>query len=138
MFDSRARGNAAAVITREVEKEEKVKTRSRATLCLTMAILGAIMLSSAIGCATGSATEVTIFTGGTGGTYFPLGSRYAELLNEYGDDIDASAVTSGASVTNCRAIGTGECRQRSHKTMWPTMREKASTCSMRRYPNCAV
>ncbi len=87
-----------------------MRIRSRATLCLTMVIFGAIMLSSAIGCTPGSATNVTIFTGGTGGTYFPLGSRYAELLNEYGDDIDASAVTSGASVTNCRAIGTGECQ----------------------------
>ena len=87
-----------------------MRIRRRATLCLTMAILGTMILASAIGCAPGNATEVTIFTGGTGGTYFPLGSRYAELLNEYGDGIGASAVTSGASVTNCRAIGTGECQ----------------------------
>lgn len=73
-------------------------------------ILTAVVLAGAAGCAPGSATEITIYTGGTGGTYFPLGSRYAELLNEFSDDIEARAVTSGASVTNCRALGTGECQ----------------------------
>ena len=53
-------------------------------------------------------TEVMLYTGGTAGTYFPLGSKYAEMLNKYSDIIDASAVTSGASVTNVKAIEKGE------------------------------
>ena len=78
---------------------------------LTLAIVVTSLLAGVTGCAGGGGkTEVTIYTGGTGGTYFPLGSKYAELLNQYSDNIDASAVTSGASVTNCKAIGTGECQ----------------------------
>ncbi len=52
-------------------------------------------------------TKITIYTGGTAGVYFPLGSKYAELLNKYSKDIEATAVTSGASVTNAKAIGDG-------------------------------
>ncbi|MBE9505607.1 MAG: TAXI family TRAP transporter solute-binding subunit [Chloroflexi bacterium] len=78
---------------------------------LTLAVVVTSLLAGVTGCAGGGGkTEVTIYTGGTGGTYFPLGSRYAELLNQFSDNIDASAVTSGASVTNCKAIGTGECQ----------------------------
>ena len=70
-----------------------------------------VLLAVTAGCAGGGGkTDVTIYTGGTGGTYFPLGSRYAELLNANSEAIDASAVTSGASVTNAKAIGTGECQ----------------------------
>lgn len=49
--------------------------------------------------------EITIYTGGTGGVYFPLGSAYAEILTKNG--ISAKAVTSGASVANAKAIGDG-------------------------------
>jgi TRAP transporter TAXI family solute receptor len=78
---------------------------------LTLAIVVTSLLAGVAGCAGGGGkTEVIIYTGGTGGTYFPLGSKYAELLNQFSDNIDASAVTSGASVTNCKAIGTGECQ----------------------------
>jgi len=53
-------------------------------------------------------TEVMLYTGGTAGVYFPLGSKYAEMLNKYSEIIDASAVTSGASVTNVKGIEKGE------------------------------
>ncbi|HIH73047.1 MAG: uncharacterized protein PWP49_1546 [Thermococcaceae archaeon] len=52
--------------------------------------------------------EITIYTGGTGGVYFPLGSRYAEILTK--NDIPAKAVTSGASVANAKAIGDGNAQ----------------------------
>jgi len=68
------------------------------------------LLAGTAGCSGGGKTKVTIFTGGTAGVYFPLGSKYAELLNKYSDGIDATAVTSGASVTNAKAIGTDECQ----------------------------
>jgi TRAP transporter TAXI family solute receptor len=54
---------------------------------------------------TTQAQEITIYTGGTSGVYFPLGSKYAEILNKNG--IKAKAVTSGASVSNAKAIGDG-------------------------------
>ena len=54
---------------------------------------------------------IKIYTGGTGGTYYPLGSKLAELLNKYaGDVIDASAVTSGASVANAQALAAGDAQ----------------------------
>ncbi len=55
-------------------------------------------------------TQITIYTGGTSGVYFPLGSKYAELLNKYSKDIEAKAVTSGASVTNAKAIADGDAQ----------------------------
>ncbi|ASJ01852.1 C4-dicarboxylate ABC transporter substrate-binding protein [Thermococcus profundus] len=51
---------------------------------------------------------ITIYTGGTSGVYFPLGSKYAEILNKNG--VSAKAVTSGASVTNAKAIGEGKAQ----------------------------
>lgn len=53
--------------------------------------------------------KVTIYTGGTGGVYYPLGVKLADLLNKYaGDKITASASSSGASVANARALGSGD------------------------------
>jgi TRAP transporter TAXI family solute receptor len=49
--------------------------------------------------------QITIYTGGTGGTYFPIGSAYAQVLSQNG--IPAVAVTSGASITNILAIKSG-------------------------------
>ncbi|MBN1856683.1 MAG: TAXI family TRAP transporter solute-binding subunit [Dehalococcoidia bacterium] len=78
---------------------------------LALILIISALLAGTAGCTGASGkTGVTVFTGGTGGTYFPLGSKYAELLNQFSDNIDASAATSGASVTNCKAIGTGECQ----------------------------
>ncbi|MCD6558391.1 C4-dicarboxylate ABC transporter substrate-binding protein [Thermococci archaeon] len=55
-------------------------------------------------------TKITIYTGGTSGVYFPLGSKYAELLTKYGTVVSAEAVTSGASVANAKAIGDGNAQ----------------------------
>ncbi len=53
--------------------------------------------------------KVVIYTGGTGGVYYPLGVKLADLLNKYGGGrIAASASSSGASVANARALGTGD------------------------------
>lgn len=73
-----------------------------------MVVISSLVVGSA-GCTSGG-TKITIFTGGTAGVYFPLGSKYAEMLNNHSDKIDANAVTSGASVTNAKAIGTDECQ----------------------------
>ncbi len=53
--------------------------------------------------------ELRIFTGGTGGVYYPLGTKLAEMLNKYsGGRIKATASTSGASVANARALAQGD------------------------------
>ena len=54
---------------------------------------------------------IKIYTGGTGGTYYPLGTKLAELITKYsGGAIEASAVTSGASVANARALKSGDAQ----------------------------
>lgn len=80
-------------------------------LGLVALLVFALVASGCIGSGgNGSKTseEITIYTGGTSGVYFPLGSKYAEILNKNG--IKAKAVTSGASVTNAKAIGEGRPR----------------------------
>jgi len=86
----------------------RVATRSTRRILLP-ALAVASLLAGTAGCGMIGDTDVAIFTGGTAGVYFPLGSKYAELLNAYSDNIDARAVTSGASVTNANAIGRGDC-----------------------------
>jgi len=52
---------------------------------------------------------LSIWTGGTGGVYYPLGVKLSELLNKYASDIiTASVSTSGASVANMRALAAGD------------------------------
>jgi len=49
--------------------------------------------------------EVTIVTGGSAGTYYPVGGAMAQAITEFAPGIKATAVTSGASVVNARKIG---------------------------------
>lgn len=53
--------------------------------------------------------RLMIFTGGTGGVYFPVGSKLAEMLNKHAADaVAAEARTSGASVANANALAQGD------------------------------
>lgn len=53
--------------------------------------------------------ELKIFTGGTGGVYYPIGTKLADMINKYSEGrITASAQTSGASVANARALAAGD------------------------------
>jgi len=52
--------------------------------------------------------EITILTGGSAGTYYPIGGAMAQAITEYAPGIKATAVTSGASVVNARKVGAGE------------------------------
>ena len=55
--------------------------------------------------------SIKIYTGGTGGTYYPIGTKLAELLTKYSNGlIEATAVTSGASVANARALAAGDAQ----------------------------
>jgi len=51
---------------------------------------------------------LNIATGGTAGTYFPLGGAMAEIINNNVADVNATAVTSGASVANINMLATDE------------------------------
>lgn len=52
--------------------------------------------------------QLSIATGGTGGTYYPYGGGLAELINEHVDGYDAVAEVTGASVENMGLIWRGD------------------------------
>ncbi len=71
-------------------------------LVLTAVIVFSLLISGMV-----SAQETTflsIATGGTSGTYYPVGGAIAKVLNENIDNMNASAQSTGASVTNTRLI----------------------------------
>lgn len=53
-------------------------------------------------------TFITIGTGSTSGLYYPTGVGMAKILNDADVDVRANARSTGASVYNCRAVGSGE------------------------------
>ncbi len=68
---------------------------------LIYAIAAAVGLGTA-GAAT--AQDLSIATGGTGGTYYPYGGGLAELIGKYVDGAQATAEVTGASVENMALI----------------------------------
>lgn len=55
-------------------------------------------------------TDLQLGTGSTGGTYYPLGTEIATILNDHVDfeGFNVSAIETGASVDNLARIGRGE------------------------------
>ena len=51
---------------------------------------------------------ISIATGGTGGTYYPLGGAIAKIFNENVEGVTANAQSTGASVENINLISQGE------------------------------
>lgn len=55
-----------------------------------------------------SPIPLAISTGGTGGTYYPLGATLAQAISEKGEGISATAQSGNASVANCNLIARGD------------------------------
>ena len=77
--------------------------------------VGAILAAAAVllaGCNGNSDVEgkkfLNIGTGGTAGTYYPIGGAIAEVLNKEIPGMSASAQSTGASVANINMLGDGE------------------------------
>ncbi|MFC4427399.1 TAXI family TRAP transporter solute-binding subunit [Deinococcus navajonensis] len=71
-------------------------------------VLGALALSvSAVAFAQGS-TFLTIGSGSTTGVYFPVATGMAKMINDSGAGLRANARSTGGSVFNMNALGTGE------------------------------
>ena len=51
---------------------------------------------------------INIATGGSAGTYYPLGGAIAEILNNYLENINATASSTGGSVANIQQLNIGE------------------------------
>lgn len=70
-----------------------------------------IVLALAVALLTAAASSqisLSIATGGTGGTYYPTGGAYAEVIKKYVDGYTASAEVTGASVENSGLVSRGD------------------------------
>ena len=68
--------------------------------------LALAMAIAAIGCGGGESggNFVNIATGGTAGTYYPIGGAIADVLNKDAQGVNASAQSTGASVANINML----------------------------------
>ena len=81
----------------------------------TMLLLVTLILAAAAVYAGGGsekAKQETLFmnigTGGTAGTYYPMGGAIAEIINANVPGVNSTAVSTGASVANINKLGEGE------------------------------
>ncbi len=68
----------------------------------------AVILLVAVSFASAQQRFVTIATGGTAGTYFPLGGALAEIWNKNIPNLNANATVTGASMANVAALANKE------------------------------
>ncbi len=73
-----------------------------------IAILMAAMMLLGVVSSASAATFLTIATGGTTGTYYPLGGDIANLFNQTIPGVRANAEATGGSAANLRKINAGE------------------------------
>ena len=73
-----------------------------------MKLLKVIALSLSFACASVSAQNISIATGGTGGVYYPMGGGLASVLSSKVPGMSATAEVTGGSVDNLKLIGTGK------------------------------
>lgn len=87
------------------------KVMKRLAIAGALCIAGAALLAGCGddkgGSASGGKQFLNIATGGTAGTYYPLGGALAELLNQNVQGMNASAQSTGASVANVNMLKDG-------------------------------
>lgn len=87
------------------------KIMKRLAIAGALCIAGAALLAGCGddkgGSASGGKQFLNIATGGTAGTYYPLGGALAELLNQNIQGMNASAQSTGASVANVNMLKDG-------------------------------
>lgn len=73
-------------------------------------VLSAVVLALAIGGAAFAAGKsfFAIATGGTGGTYYPLGGALAQAISDKAKGVSATAQSGNASVSNCNLVARGD------------------------------
>ena len=70
----------------------------------TLLIIGTLILTLSIS-GIAQMKFLAIATGGTGGTYYPLGGALAQVISEKVENLIVTAQTGNASVANCNLIG---------------------------------
>lgn len=79
-----------------------MKKRKTSIFVLTIVIIAGFLITGAVSAQ--KTTFISIATGGTSGTYYPIGGALAKVFNENIEGMNASAQSTGASVTNTRLI----------------------------------
>ncbi len=79
---------------------------SRRLLCVFAATSAGVV--SLAGCDVSGGNNLTLATGSTGGTYYPLGGEIAQLWSDNIDGMNVSTQASGASVENMQLLDQGE------------------------------
>ncbi len=72
------------------------------------ALILALVLLVPISAVVAQKQFLNIATGGTAGTYYPLGGAMAEIINKNVANVNATAVSTGASVANLNMLASGE------------------------------
>lgn len=54
--------------------------------------------------------NITVLTGGEAGVYFPIGVSMADIIDSQLEDVSATGVSSGASVSNAEQLNNGEAQ----------------------------
>lgn len=87
---------------------------------LLLGMIFVLILTSIVGCGANSdkpsnegqkeakALRVSLATGGTAGTYYPIGSGITAVITKYVDGVEATAESTGASVANSKMLRDGE------------------------------
>ncbi|WP_377510820.1 TAXI family TRAP transporter solute-binding subunit [Octadecabacter sp. R77987] len=74
-----------------------------------LGLLGtAALFAMSLGAPAMAQDQLSIATGGTGGTYYPVGGGLAEIVNNHIEGYSATAEVTGASVENMGLIATGD------------------------------
>lgn len=81
----------------QTEEDRKMK---RLTMLMALVCVGCLFGNPVMG-----KQYVTIATGGTGGTYYPVGAAMSKILNNKVEGISTNAESTGGSVANCRLLG---------------------------------
>lgn len=74
---------------------------------LSVFMVAAFALFLIAGCGTGGKKFLNIATGGTAGTYYPIGGAMADILNKEIPGMNASAQSTGATVANINMLKDG-------------------------------
>ena len=82
-----------------------MNSRAKKIISVTAALLFAALTSAA-----DAATLISIGTGPTGGTYYPVGAGIAKIWNESVPDVKASAQASGGTRNNIQLMESGEAQ----------------------------
>lgn len=86
-----------------ISKEKVGKT----ILTMLAGLLAVSLIVTVAGCAA-EPVELTMVTGGTAGTYYPIGTAIAGIITDNVDNAEATAVTSDGSVANANSLGNKE------------------------------